>query len=356
MTLLTDYRGLNVLITGDTGFKGSWLTIWLYKLGANITGVGLEPKTSRDNYCVCDVGSLITHYNCDIRKYNKLKEIFLKSKPDFVFHLAAQALVTDSYDNPRVTFEINTQGTINILDIIRQTPSVQAGIMVTSDKCYENKGWIYPYREIDSFGGYDPYSASKGAAEIAISSYVRSFFSKNESPTISSVRAGNVIGGGDWAKNRIVPDYIRSIEENKPLLIRNPYAIRPWQHVLEPLYGYLLLGTKMLNEGHEFQGGWNFGPFYQNHVPVIELINKFIEKTGRGLVKIVGNSNLLCETQVLKLDISKAMHYLGWTPKLNIDEVIQLTLNEYNINQKTKDFVLNQRMEHIEDYLNIQKK
>jgi len=246
MDLSNVYEGKSVLLTGDTGFKGSWLALWLHKIGASVTGIGLEPKTSRDNYCACGLGSVITHYSCDIRHYDQIQDFFSATNPDMVFHLAAQPLVSESYSSPRETFEINTQGTANILECIRHTPSIQVGVMITSDKCYENREWIYGYRETDPLGGHDPYSASKGAAEIVISSYIRSFFSKDGTPVISSARAGNVIGGGDWSKDRIIPDFMRSLEERKPIDIRNPRAVRPWQHVLEPLYGYLQLGATML--------------------------------------------------------------------------------------------------------------
>lgn len=282
MDLSEVYNGRNVLITGDTGFKGSWLALWLHKFGATVTGIGLDPKTSRDNYNVCGLGSVITHHTCDIRHYVKIQEIFTATNPDMVFHLAAQPLVSESYTSPRETFEINTQGTANILESIRHTPSIQAGVMVTSDKCYENQEWVHGYRETDPLGGHDPYSASKGAAEIVISSYARSFFSKDCAPVISSARAGNVIGGGDWSENRIIPDFMRSLEERRPIDLRNPWAVRPWQHVLEPLYGYLLLGARMITKGHSFSGGWNFGPLYRNSLTVEDLIKRFIEQGKQG--------------------------------------------------------------------------
>ena len=249
MNLSEIYHGKNVLVTGDTGFKGSWLTLWLHHLGANVTGIGFDPKTIRDNFLVCGLDSVITHYNKDIRQFKEIQIIFEDTNPEIVFHLAAQPLVSESYTSPRETFEINTLGTVNILESIRHTPSVQVGVMVTSDKCYENQEWVYGYRETDPLGGRDPYSASKGAAEIIISSYTRSFFLNESAPVISSVRAGNVIGGGDWSKNRIIPDFMRSLEEKKRVELRNPGAVRPWQHVLEPLYGYLILGAAMITKG-----------------------------------------------------------------------------------------------------------
>ena len=356
MDLSEVYVGRKVIITGDTGFKGSWLALWLQKLGATVTGIGLDPKTSRDNYVACGLGSVITHHICDIRQYDKIQKIFTTTKPDMVFHLAAQALVSESYTCPRETFDINTQGTANILEAIRHTPSVQAGVMVTSDKCYENQGWVHSYRETDPLGGHDPYSASKGAAEIIISSYIRSFFSKDGTPVISSARAGNVIGGGDWSKNRIIPDFMRSLEERKSIDLRNPGAVRPWQHVLEPLYGYLLLGATMINTGHSFSGAWNFGPLYRNNLTVEDLIRRFIEQGKRGEMKIPDHRGNFHEAGFLSLDITKAVHQLGWHPVLDIETMIQFTLDEYRVDGLSTEAVFTQRYSHIDEYMNLQKK
>jgi CDP-glucose 4,6-dehydratase len=350
------YSGKRVLITGDTGFKGSWLALWLQKLGSSVTGIGLDPKTFRDNYCVCRLGSVITHHTCDIRDYDKIQKIFAATKPDMVFHFAAQALVSESYTSPRETFEVNTQGTANILEAIRNTPSVQIGVMVTSDKCYENQEWVHGYRETDPVGGHDPYSASKGAAEIIISSYIRSFFSKEGTPVISSARAGNVIGGGDWAENRIIPDFMRSLDGKKPITLRNPRAVRPWQQVLEPLYGYLLLGAKMINGGHSFSGAWNFGPFYRNSLTVEELIRRFIKQGNQGEMKILDHRENFHEAGFLSLDISKAVHQLGWHPVLDIETMIQFTLDEYRVEGFSTEAVFKQRCAHIDEYMNLQKK
>jgi len=356
MDLSDAYNGRQVLVTGDTGFKGSWLALWLHKLGVKVTGIGLDPKTSQDNYCLCGLDSVITHHTCDIRQYDKIQEIFSATNPDMVFHLAAQPLVHDSYAFPRETFEINTQGTANILEAIRHTPSVQAGVMITSDKCYENREWIYGYRETDPLGGHDPYSASKGAAEIVISSYIRSFFSKEGTPVLSSVRAGNVIGGGDWSKDRIIPDFMRSLGERKPLEIRNPQAVRPWQHVLEPLYGYLQLGAKMLTKGHSFSGAWNFGPLYRNNLTVEDLIRRFIKQGKRGEMKIPDLHENFHEAGFLSLDISKAIHQLGWHPVLDIDTMIRFTLDEYGVEGLSTEAVFSNRCAHIDEYMNLQKK
>ena len=273
-----------------------------------------------------------------------------------IFHLAAQALVSESYTSPRETFEVNTQGTANILEAIRHTPTVQIGVMVTSDKCYESQEWIHGYRETDPLGGHDPYSASKGAAEIVISSYIRSFFSKDGTPVISSARAGNVIGGGDWSENRIIPDFIRSLEEKEPITLRNPGAVRPWQYVLEPLYGYLLLGAMMIKGGHSFSGAWNFGPLYQNNLTVKDLIRRFIEQSKQGEMKIPDQRGNYHESGFLSLDISKAVHQLGWHPVLDIETMVQFTLDEYRIKGLSKEAVFNQRCAHIDEYINLQKR
>jgi len=355
MDLSEVYKGRNILITGDTGFKGSWLALWLNKLGASVTGIGLEPKTSRDNYVICGLGSFVSHHTCDILQYDKIQKIFSATNPDMVFHLAAQPLVSESYTTPRETFEINTQGTANILESIRCTPSIQAGVMVTSDKCYENQEWVHGYRESDPLGGHDPYSASKGAAEIIISSYIRSFFSKDGTPVISSARAGNVIGGGDWSENRIIPDFIRSLEARKPIILRNPGAVRPWQHVLDPLYGYLLLGGTMITDGHPFSGAWNFGPLFRNSLTVEGLIRKFIDVGKRGEIKIPDHRENFHEAGFLSLDISKAVHQLGWHPVLDIETMVQFTLDEYRVDGLSAEAVFSQRCAHIDEYMNLQR-
>ena len=349
------YGDRRIIITGDTGFKGSWLALWLHILGATVTGIGLNPKTSRDNYAICGLGSVITHHLCDIRRYDRILEIFSATEPEMVFHLAAQPLVPESYITPRETFEINTQGTANILEAIRRTSSIQAGVMVTSDKCYENQEWIYGYRETDPVGGHDPYSASKGAAEIVISSYIRSFFSTDDTPAISSVRAGNVIGGGDWSEDRIVPDFMRSLEAKKPICLRNPGAVRPWQHILEPLYGYLLLGAAMIQNGHSFSGAWNFGPSHRNNLTVEELIRKFIEHSRGGMIE-TPKRDTPHEAGLLSLDISKAIHKLNWHPILDVDTMIRLTLDEYAIKNLTPEMVFDQRCAHIDEYMDLQKR
>ena len=261
MTSLSEfYKGKRVLVTGHTGFKGSWLSIWLNEMGAVVGGISQDPSSDKDNYSLSDIsGHLDLDARADIRNGHWLKEIITEWKPDIVFHLAAQPLVRLSYSFPVDTFETNVLGTINVMEAIRLTPSVRSAVMITTDKCYENKEQIWGYRENDPMGGHDPYSASKGAAELAISSWRRSFFNTETLPDgqhqqIASARAGNVIGGGDWAKDRIVPDCIRALEEGRPVEIRSPHAVRPWQHVLEPLSGYLLLAKLMWEHPNQYNG------------------------------------------------------------------------------------------------------
>ena len=266
------FNNKKVLITGDTGFKGSWLAIWLLELGADVYGYALSPKTNADNFVVTELDRKINHKTGDIRNKENLLKYFNEVKPDFAFHLAAQPLVLESYSNPHYTFETNLMGTVNFFEAVRNTDSVKAAINITSDKCYKNHDWVWGYRENDPMGGKDPYSSSKGCSELITDSYLNSFFI-NSKCNIASARAGNVIGAGDWAENRIVPDYFRALQRNKKLVVRNPKSTRPWQHVLEPLSGYLMLASR-LYENKKFCGGWNFGPKDEMNYTVQELLNE----------------------------------------------------------------------------------
>lgn len=328
------FYGKRVLVTGHTGFKGSWLSIWLHELGAEVIGVSLDPFSERDNYVLSGIGNKIkADIRADIRDGKLMKEIFTEYQPEIVFHLAAQPLVRLSYDIPVETYEINVMGTINVMEAIRVTPSVKVGVMITTDKCYENKEQIWGYRENEPMGGYDPYSSSKGAAEIAISSWRRSFFNPKDyikhGKSIASVRAGNVIGGGDWALDRIIPDCIKALEANKPINIRSPKAIRPWQHVLEPLSGYMLLAMRMWEKPTFYCEGWNFGPNSESISTVWEVASKVISEYGSGELKDLSDPNALHEANLLMLDISKAKFKLGWEPRMNIDKCIALTVDWY---------------------------
>ena len=327
------YKGKRVLVTGHTGFKGSWLSIWLRELGAEVIGYSLEAYTEKDNFVLSHLSEKIVDIRGDIRDRKHLREIFDKYKPEIVFHLAAQPLVRLSYDIPVETYETNLMGSINILEEIRSCENTKIGIMITTDKCYENKEQIWGYRENESFGGYDPYSSSKGACEIAIQSWRNSFFNPKDyekhGKSIASVRAGNVIGGGDWAKDRIVPDCIRALEEDRDIEIRSPKSIRPWEHVLEPLSGYLLLGQKMMEDPIKYCEGWNFGPNLDAIVNVWEVAEKIVKNYRKGNLKDISNSNALHEAKLLLLDITKSRFELGWKPILTIDESIELTTEWY---------------------------
>ena len=328
------YKGKRVLVTGHTGFKGSWLSIWLHELGANVVGVGLKPYSNRDNYVLSGIGGKITgDIRADIRDLQKMKSIFNEYKPEIVFHLAAQPLVRLSYEHPVETYQTNVMGTINILEAIRITDSVKVGVMITTDKCYDNKEQLYGYKEDDPFGGYDPYSSSKGACEIAIQSWRRSYFNPEQyekhGKSIASVRAGNVIGGGDWSLDRIIPDCIRALETDKPIEIRSPKSVRPWEHVLEPLSGYMLLAKKMWNDPTEYCEGWNFGPEVDSVSTVWKVATELVKNFGTGVMKDSSNPSAFHEAQLLMLDITKAKTRLGWKPRLNLQQCLALVADWY---------------------------
>lgn len=350
------YKGKRVLVTGHTGFKGSWLSIWLNELGAEVVGVAKDPFTEQDNYVLSRIGKkLKADLRADIRDGERMKEIFHEYQPEIVFHLAAQPLVRLSYEIPVETYETNVMGTINIMEAIRATDSVKVAVMITTDKCYENKEQIWGYRENEPMGGYDPYSSSKGAAEIAIASWRRSFFNpedygKKHNVSIASVRAGNVIGGGDWALDRIIPDCIKALEADKAIDIRSPKSIRPWQHVLEPLSGYMLLASKMWTEPTKYCEGWNFGPTSESIRTVWEVASKIVANYGKGKLNDVSDPNALHEAKLLMLDISKAKFRLGWEPRTNINQCLDLVIDWYK-RYKTED-VYALCVEEITKYIN----
>jgi len=337
------YKNKTVLVTGHTGFKGSWLSIWLIELGAKVIGFSLDSKTDKDNFVVTNLASKMVDIRGDIRDSVYLEKVFDEYQPEFVFHLAAQPLVRKSYELPNYTFEVNVMGTINVLEAIRKTNSVKVGIFATTDKVYQNQEKIEGYLETDPLGGYDPYSSSKASAELAIQSWRDSYFNPNQfedhRKSISSVRAGNVIGGGDWSEDRLIPDLMRSIMNNQELIIRNPYSIRPWQHVLDPLNGYLILGEKMYKNPREYAEAWNFGPNPQEMFSVLELIKGFTRNFKSINLKFESEKNVLHETKILKLNSVKAKEKLGWICKLNYKETIDFTSNWYN--EKNFDRIYN---------------
>lgn len=327
------YRGKRVLITGHTGFKGSWLSLWLHELGAEVIGYALDPITSEDNFVLSDIGSRIIDIRGDIRNRKTLNEVFQTYQPEIVFHLAAQPLVRLSYEKPIETYEINVMGSLNVMAAVNSCAATKVAVMVTTDKCYENKEQIWGYRENEPMGGYDPYSSSKGAAEIAIASWRRSFMNPANydlhGKSIASVRAGNVIGGGDWAVDRIIPDCIRCLEAGKSIEIRSPKAIRPWQHVLEPLRGYMLLAYKMWKAPTKYCEGWNFGPKMESISTVWDVASKVVTSYGYGDLKDISIPEALHEANLLVLDISKTKYQLGWEPKMNLEETVEMTVDWY---------------------------
>ncbi|MDF1613086.1 CDP-glucose 4,6-dehydratase [Stygiobacter electus] len=347
------FKNKKVLITGDTGFKGSWLAIWLKNLGAEVYGYSLPPKNQKDNFVVTALETKINHLDGDVRDFGKLVDYFNVVQPDFAFHLAAQPLVIDSYENPKYTFETNIIGTVNFFESVRKCNSVKVAINITSDKCYQNNEWVWGYRENDAMGGKDPYSASKGASELITQAYLYSFFSKDNTANIASARAGNVIGGGDWADYRIVPDFFRALEKRESLKLRYPESTRPWQHVLEPLSGYLTLAMKLFLEGKKYSGGWNFGPIGTTNQSVRTLVEKMIEYSGIGKYEAPEINDKFFEASLLNLDISKAMHLLNWKPVLDFLETVKFTVDGYLLNNVTD--IYNARISQINSYCKLAK-
>lgn len=352
------YSGKKILVTGDSGFKGSWLSIWLLKLGVEVFGYSLPPQTENDNYVKTNLHTLIHHEDGDIRNNQQLTAYIKKINPDIVFHLAAQPIVLESYKNPVDTYSTNVNGTINILEALRGCPSVKAAVIVTTDKCYKNNEWEWGYRESDSLGGKDPYSASKACTEIIVHSYAQSFF-QDSNCSIATGRAGNVIGGGDWAADRLIPDFFRAALTNESLEIRYPLSTRPWQHVLEPLFGYLILGQMLATKGKQYEGAWNFGPFPSKGFTVKDVIET-LKATYKGKSPQINEANHVkfSEANFLSLDISKSMRNLGWRPVLNFKQTIDFTVKGYedeiSLNPSTQT-LLNYRKLQIDQYLSLLK-
>ena len=329
------FAGRSVFLTGHTGVKGSWLSLWLAQLGAKVTGYALAPPTQPNNFDLSDVRSVLTqHHEAEIRDFAALRAALADADPDIVFHLAAQPLVRESYRNPRDTFEINFMGTVNLLDAIRELGLACAVVVVTSDKCYENREWTWGYRESDSLGGHDPYSASKGATEILVSSYRRSFFPPDRldkhGVRLASARAGNVIGGGDWSPDHIVVDVISALAKGKAIEVRSPHAVRPWQHILESLSGYLTLASAMLEENSaSYCDAWNFGPALGDAIPVRELVELLIADWGEGSWTDVSDPTQPHESGLLRLSIEKATADLAWQPRWGVDQAVEKTVSWY---------------------------
>ncbi|MBU2851351.1 CDP-glucose 4,6-dehydratase [Acidithiobacillus ferrivorans] len=320
------WRGRRVFLTGHTGFKGAWLSLWLQEMGAVVSGFSLDPPTDPSLFHLAHVAEGMHSVTGDIRDPAALTSAMQAAQPEIVFHLAAQSLVRYSYAEPVETYATNVMGTVHFLESVRVTPGVRAAVMVTSDKCYENREWVWGYREDEAMGGHDPYSSSKGCAELVTSAYRRSFFATGPGVALASARAGNVIGGGDWALDRLLPDILRACAANEAVRIRNPHAIRPWQHVLEPLSGYLLLAQRLLLDGQRFASGWNFGPADQDAQPVSWIVEEVVSQWGDAARWTQDAGEHPHEAHYLKLDCSKAHTELGWQPQWDLRHALNQTI------------------------------
>ncbi len=316
------WKNKKVFVTGHTGFKGSWICTWLNFMGSIVRGYSLTPKTSPNLFTVLNLEDKIESEFADIRDYKALENSIISFKPDILVHMAAQPFVRYSYNNPIETYTTNVLGTQNILEVIRKCNSIKSTIIVTTDKCYSNEELDIPFKEDDKLGGFDPYSSSKACCEILTNSYIKSFFNDDKNSFIATVRAGNVIGGGDWSEDRLIPDIFRSLDKNLDLKIRNPKAIRPWQHVLEPLSGYLILAEKLFENGKKYQGAWNFGPNLDDCKTVEWIVNNILKKSNTDLNWKLDSIESPYESKFLKLDISKAINLLGWNPRWDLDKTL----------------------------------
>ena len=352
---MKSWRGRRVFLTGHTGFKGSWLALWLSRLGAQIRGYSLDPCTEPNMFNLTSVGTAVDDLRGDIRDYAKLEASMAQFAPEVVFHLAAQPLVRRSYADPLGTYATNVMGTVHVLEAVRKTPSVRAVVCVTTDKCYQNQEWVWPYRETDTLGGYDPYASSKACAEIVSAAFRSSFFPPERlhehHVALATARAGNVIGGGDWSEDRLIPDLIRGFSSGQPVLIRCPNAIRPWQHVLESLHGYMMLAHELLAQHGRFASSYNFGPSDDDVWPVEGIANKLVEMWGKGASWIRDSAPTVHESNVLRLDASKARVELGWKPRLGIETALEWTMAWYrawNRHDNMAEFTRKQIVEYEE--------
>lgn len=341
------WRGKSVFLTGHTGFKGGWLALWLKRMGARVTGYALPPPTTPSLFGTAGIADALARSTiADIRDPERLNAALAEAQAEIVFHLAAQPLVRAAYEDPIGTYAVNVMGTVHLLEAIRRCPTVRAAVMVTSDKCYENREWWWGYRENEPMGGHDPYSSSKGCAELVSAAYRRSFFADGR-VALASARAGNVIGGGDWAADRLLPDLVRAFGQGQPLTLRNPGAVRPWQHVLEPLAGYLLLAERLLGagageeegDGESYAGGWNFGPRDEDARSVLEVVSAAARLWGEGALWQVQENAAAepHEARTLKLDCSLARGRLGWAPRLGLDAALAWTLDWYRAQRAGED-------------------
>lgn len=344
------WRGRRVLLTGHTGFKGSWLSLWLQSMGAELHGLALEPPTTPALFAAADVGTGMVSRLGDVRDHGLVAGVMRECKPDIVIHMAAQSLVRYSYQAPVETYATNVMGTVNVLEAARHAGTVRVIVNVTTDKCYENREWVWGYREQDRLGGNDPYSNSKACAELVTQAYRRSFF-RESGIALASARAGNVIGGGDWAVDRLVPDILRAFEDNRPVTIRNPGATRPWQHVLEPLAGYLMLAERLYTDGQAFADGWNFGPHDEESRPVAWIVERMAQAWGNGAHWIVDGDGQPHEAGYLRLDSSRARSRLAWQPRWNLSTALGKIL-DWHRSWLAGDDVKARCLQQLEHYQN----
>lgn len=349
------WKNKKVLITGHTGFKGSWLCLLLHKLDADISGFALEAPTNPSLFSICNINTFVDSTIADIRDYNAIYKTIERVKPEIIIHMAAQPLVRESYKNPVETYQTNVMGTVNLLDSIRLIGGVRAIVNVTTDKCYENKEWAWGYRENEPMGGYDPYSNSKGCSELVTSSFRNSFFNtanySQHGVALASGRAGNVIGGGDWAADRLIPDIIKAIAQGEKVKIRSPFAIRPWQHVLEPLSGYLTLAEKLYTHGTQYAEGWNFGPVDDDAKTVEWIVQKLCAKWGNKASYEIDKNPQPHEATYLKLDCSKARQILQWNPRWRLEKTLD-TIVEFTKAYQNNENITDVCDKQITDYLN----
>jgi CDP-glucose 4,6-dehydratase len=317
------WKGKKVFLTGHTGFKGSWLSLWLQNMGAVVKGYALEPNTNPNLFTQAKVAQNMDSEIGDVTDLNHITKSMKAFDPDVLIHMAAQPLVRLSYEDPVTTYNTNVMGTVNVIEAARKCANLKSIVAVTTDKCYENKEWVWGYREDEPMGGHDPYSSSKGCAELVIAAYRKSYFNVANSPALASVRAGNVIGGGDWSKDRLVPDILKAFEKKVPVVVRNPNATRPWQHVLEPLSGYLVLAQRLYEDGQLFAEGWNFGPKEEDCKSVGWILDKMVAQWSGSASWELDENNNPHEAGYLKLDCSKAAMYLGWYPKLRLEQTLE---------------------------------